>query len=219
MIVVLSTLTMNAQLSPYSEFTVFDGNHYWVEAGASYNKVITRHTNYKIGYRGGVGADIPIYYSSVSFLPALQFQCKGYTQEMTMDLSTVVTDVTAMYVEIPIDFSYNVPIGKKMGLQFCGGPYIAVGIAGNYTESSDNYISLYGQRTLEHKPFWNKKEESEYDILKKIDFGANVGIRYIFLRHAMVKLDADFGCIKINAKDGVPGFRGISFAASLAFRY
>ncbi|MCQ2211442.1 MAG: PorT family protein [Paludibacteraceae bacterium] len=217
LLVTLFAFTANAQLSPYSPFTVFDGNHYWVEAGASYNKVKTRHTDYKLGYRGGVGADIPIHYSTVSFLPSIVFECKGYTQEMIVDMAPLTTDMTSMYIEAPINFSYNLAIGKKTGIQFCAGPYFAVGIAGSYTESSDNYLGLYGTRSLDFNPF--KNDDPEHNLLRRFDFGADLGIRIIFLRHAMVKLNAELGCINISGKEGVPGFRNVSLSGSLAFRY
>lgn len=217
LIISFLALSANAQLSPFTPFTVFDGYHYWVEAGASYNKVVTRHVDYKLGYRGGIGADIPIHYSSVSFLPSILCENRGYIQEMQVDMTTQTIDMNSLHIVVPVDFSYNLPIGKKNGIQFAGGPFFSVGIAGSYTESSDNYLQLHGTRTLEYDPF--KNEDPEHDLLNRFDFGMDLGIRVIFLRHAMIKLNAEIGCINISGRPDVPGFRSISFSGSIAFRY
>ena len=216
LVIALFAMSANAQLSPYREFSVFEKNHYWFEAGASYNTISTRHTDYKLGYRGGFGADIPLLYSWVSFLPSILFETKGYTSEMMRDLALCTTDMMSMYIEVPVNFSLNLPIGKKMGVQICAGPFLACGISGSYTESSDNYLGLYGTRSLEYKAFRN--DDEDVNLLKNIDFGVDLGLRFIFFRYAMIKVNSEFGCINISAKEGTPAFRSRSFSASIAIR-
>ncbi len=228
LLTVLTTLlvmTAGAQLSPYRQFSVFDGNHYWFEAGATYSKNSAKTSDYKVGYRAGVGADIPIFYSSVSFLPSLMFECKGFTDEKIDNKEPYLTDVTSMYIEMPIDFSVNLPIGKRFGLQFCAGPYVAVGIAGSCTESSENNVGQYGTRTIEPEVFEKSTVglgdlavERENPLLRRFDVGADLGVRFIFLRYVMVKVNAELGFINMNGDETAPAFRNRSFSASVAFR-
>ncbi len=215
-----SAMMANAQLSPYREFSVFDGNHYWFEAGAAYSKITARHADYKLGFKAGFGADIPFAYSWVSFLPSAVFESKGFKSNMMKDMAMMETDMMSMYVELPLDFSLNIPLGKRFGLQICAGPYVAYGVAGSYTESSDNYIGLYGMRTLEHKAFFNKGEDADKtNRLKNFDLGADLNLRFIILRYGVLKVGAEFGFLDANAIETEPGFRTLSFSAGLAFRY
>ena len=224
---VLSALTVfvvSAQLSPYHEFSVFDGVHYWVEAGASYGKVTSKNADYKIGWRGGVGIDIPFCYSNVSFLPSIMVENKGYKASNIINSvtkSVEETDLASMYVEIPLDFSVNIAIRKKMGIQVYAGPYFGYGVAGKYTVTSDEYLALYGKRTIELKTFEEQGEEysNVSKQMRKFDFGFDAGLRFIFLRHAMVRVGCEFGCINANGVETQPAFRNITPYASLAFRY
>ena len=216
---VILSMSATAQLSPYREFSVFEKNHYWVEAGATYNKTSSSSSDYKTGFRAGFGADIPLLYSSVSFLPSLVFEYKGFTNRAFVDGQWEDKDVTAMYIEVPIDFSVNIPIGKKTGIQIAAGPYLAFATAGKYTESSDNYLPMYGTRTLEFYTFQKDEESERSNLLKKFDFGVDLGVRVIFLRYVMVKLNAEFGTMNMCAIEGAQAYRNRSFSASMAFRF
>lgn len=224
---VLTALTVfvaSAQLSPYREFSVFDGIHLWAEAGASYGKVTSKLADCKIGWRGVVGVDIPFCYSNVSFLPSIGVMNKGYKATNIINAvtkTTEETDLSAMYIEIPLDFAVNIAIRKKMGLQFYAGPYFSYGIAGKYTVTSDDYLPLYDKRTVELKTFDEQGEmySNLSKQLRRFDFGIDAGVRFIFLRYAMFRAGCEFGCINANGVKTQPAFRTITPYASLAFRY
>lgn len=230
----LIAMTCHAQMNnKYKSFCVFDGVHYWAEAGVSYNKMSLKSSDFKLGYKAGLGADIPLYYSTVSFVPSILFECKGYKEDREESGDDVKREVTPMYILVPIDFSLNLPIGKKFGLQFCAGPYLAYGIAGKYTDTSNGYLNKYGKETLEFKVF----KDDEYppyitsgntdiqlinekkQLLKNFDFGVDVGARFIFLRYFMVKVNVEFGCINMCKDKDATSFRNLSLSAGLAFRY
>lgn len=230
-IVALSALVANAQMNfKYSQFCVFDGVHYWFEAGVVYSTVNHKSADYKLGYRAGFGADIPIYYSSVSFLPSVMFECKGFKdvrEGMNGYVKPIDYDVTAMYVEVPLDFSYNIRMGKKCGLQIAAGPYIGIGVGGKYTMSCEDQLGIYGSKTFEMEVFKDgstvqypgKTEWENKQLLKRFDIGADLGLRFIILKYIMVKVNAELGFIAANKeKEGI-AYRNRSFSAGVAFRY
>ncbi len=231
-IVALSALVANAQMNfKYDPFCVFNGVHYWFEAGVVYSKVSLKSADYKLGYRAGFGADIPIYYSSVSFLPSVMFESKGFKdsrENMHGYENPIDYEVTAMYVEVPLNFSFNIPFGKKFGMQIAAGPYIGIGVGGKYTMSCDDQLDIYGARTFEMDVFkdggtvqypgkqvvWENEQ-----LLKRFDIGADLGLRFIIMKYIMVKVNAELGFINAKkVKDDI-AYRNRSFSAGIAFRY
>ena len=165
----LFVLCANAQISPYRQFSPFDRPHFLIEGGATYSTTTAKQTDYRIGFRAGIGGDFPIFFSWVSFAPSLVFESKGYVQNVKIDLAETTTDMTSMYIELPIDFALNIPFSRKCGMQIMAGPYVGYGIAGNYAVTSDNNMAQYGLRTVEYKAFFNSEEEQ--NLLKNFDFG------------------------------------------------
>lgn len=223
----LFVMSANAQMNDrYTQFSVFDGVHYWAEAACTYNSTSLKQADYKIGYRAGLGVDIPIFYSSVSFLPSALFECKGYTENRRDQSGGKISrDVTSMYIEVPLEFSFNIKVGKRAGFQIAAGPYLAYGIGGKYTDTGETNLGLYGKETIELNTF---KESSidlgeDFDVksalLKRFDLGVDLGVRFIFFRYFMVKVNAELGCIDMRADDSATAFRNRSFSAGLAFRY
>lgn len=230
-IVALSAMVANAQMNfKYDPFCVFNGVHYWFEAGVAYSKTSYKSADYKLGYRAGFGADIPIYYSSVSFLPSVMFECKGFTdsrKKMNGYPNPIDYDVTAMYVEVPLDFSLNIPFGKKFGMQIAAGPYIGIGVGGKYTMSCEDQLGIYGAKTFEMDVFKDggnvqypgKTEWENKQLLKRFDIGADLGLRFIIMKYIMVKVNAELGFINAKKEKGDIAYRNQSFSAGVAFRY
>lgn len=209
-------LCANAQISPYRQFSPFDRPHFLIEGGATYSTITAKHTDYKIGFRAGISGDFPLFFSWVSFLPSLTFESKGFIKNAKVDLAEETTDMTSMYVEVPIDFALNIPFSRKCGMQIMAGPYVGYGVAGNYAVTSDNNTALYGLRTMEYKAFFN--DEEKLNLLKNFDFGIDCGIRLIF-SYVTVKVNAEFGCMNMSAIETAPAFRNRSFSASAGLRF
>lgn len=213
----LFVLCANAQISPYRQFSPFDRPHFLIEGGATYSTTTAKHTDYKIGFRAGIGGDFPIFFSWVSFAPSLVFESKGYVQNVRNNgMAETTTDMTSMYIELPIDFALNIPFSRKCGMQIMAGPYVGYGIAGNYAVTSDNNMAQYGLRTMEYKAFFNSEEEQ--NLLKNFDFGIDCGIRLIF-SYVTVKVNAEFGCMNINANPNSLAFKNRSFSAGAGLRF
>lgn len=212
----LFVLCANAQISPYRQFSPFDRPHFLIEGGATYSSITARHTDYRIGFRASIAGDFPLFFSWVSFIPSVAFESKGYTQELYIDLATKTTDMTSMYVEVPLDFALNIPFSRKCGMQIMAGPYFGCGVAGNYAVTSDNNMALYGLRTMEYKAFGNSDEEA--NLLKRFDFGIDCGLRFI-ISYVTVRVNAEFGCMNMSANPDSPAFRNRSLSAGAGLRF
>lgn len=212
----LFVLCANAQISPYRQFSPFGRPHFLIEGGATYSTITARHTDYRIGFRASVAGDFPLFFSWVSFIPSVAFESKGYIQNVTMDLAEKTTDMSSMYVEVPLDFALNIPFSRKCGMQIMVGPYAAYGVAGNYAVTSDNNLDLYGLRTMEYKAFGN--EDEDFNLLKKFDFGIDCGLRFI-ISYVTVRVNAEFGCMNMSANPDAPAFRNRSFSAGAGLRF
>lgn len=201
----------SAQISPYKQFSPFDGPHVIVEGGVTYSNVSLKNADYKVLFRAGVGGDLPLFYSHVSFCPSLSFESKGYTNT-AFDGYEWLYDVTAMSIETPLEFAFNIPFSREVGMQVLAGPYFGVGIAGKYSQTSDLYEQENGVSTLEFNTYGGDNPR-----LNRFDFGICGGLRFIY-SFMMIKLNAEIGCVNMNARDYEPAFKGRSFSACFGMR-
>ncbi len=222
LVAVLCYCAANAQISPYKQFSPFDGNHFIVDGGVTYSSITEKSAGYKVLFRAGVGGDIPLFYSHVSFLPSIDFVSKGYSNR-AYDANSYVNgenvggyvwdyDVTAMSIEAPLEFGFNIPFNNDFGMQICAGPYFGVGIAGTYSQSSDEYEVESGVSTLEYKTYGGDNPR-----LNRFDFGVTGGLRFIFY-FMELKVNAEMGCLNMNARPEEAAFKGYSFSACFGLR-
>lgn len=217
LVAVLCFCGANAQISPYKQFSPFDGNHFIVDGGVTFSSITHKTADYKILFRAGVGGDIPLFYSHVSFCPSLDFVSKGYTNT-AYDAISIGSgynweyDVTAMSIEAPLEFAFNIPFNRDLGMQVAAGPYFGVGIAGSYSQTSEAYEAESGVSTVEFKTYGGDNPR-----LNRFDFGVTGGLRFIFY-FMMIKLNAEVGCINANARVDEPAFKDYSFSASFGLR-
>lgn len=213
----ISFCAANAQISPYKQFSPFDGNHFIVDGGVTYSSISNKTANYKVLFRAGVGADLPLFYSHVSFCPSLTFESKGYTNTAYATDTEVGGfvwdyDVTAMSIEAPMEFAFNIPFSREFGMQICAGPYFGVGIAGSYSQTSEEYEAVSGVSTLEYKTYGGENPR-----LNRFDVGICGGLRFIF-SFMVLKVNAELGCKNMNARPDEPAFKGRSFSACFGLR-
>ncbi len=201
----------SAQISPYRQFSPFDGNHFLIDGGVTYTTISEKTANYKPLFRAGVGGDIPLFYAWTSFCPSVTFESKGFTYT-AYDGYIWDYDVTAMSIEVPLEFAFNIPFSREAGLQILGGPYLGFGIAGTYSQSSDLFESEFGYSTLEYKTYGGENPR-----LNRFDLGLCGGIRFIY-SFMVLKLNAEIGCANMNANERQPGFKGRSFSACFGLR-
>lgn len=138
----------------------------------------------KFGALGGFVADIP--FGAISFRPELNFIQKGYKNsrkgsETILGVTTAYEDVDKVrlnYLEIPLNFVYNIPAGS--GKVFFGlGPNFGLGLSGK--TKSESTVTVTGLGTNTEKSEGDVKFDGNEDggpanilHLKRFDFGGNI---------------------------------------------
>lgn len=211
MIAAICAFGASAQISPYRQFSPFDGKHFIIDGGVTYSTITEKSAEYVPLFRAGVGGDIPLYYAWTSFCPSLTFESKGFTYT-AYDGYIWDYDVTAMSIEVPLEFAFNIPFSRVMGMQILAGPYLGCGIAGKYSQSSALYEQENGVSTLEYNTYGGDNPR-----LNRFDFGLCGGIRFIY-DFMVLKLNAEIGCMNMNANDRQPAYKGRSFSACFGLR-
>lgn len=211
MIAAICAFGASAQISPYRQFSPFDGKHFIIDGGVTYSTITEKSAEYVPLFRAGVGGDIPLYYAWTSFCPSLTFESKGFTYT-AYDGYIWDYDVTAMSIEVPLEFAFNIPFSRVMGMQILAGPYLGCGIAGKYSQSSALYEQENGFSTLEYNTYGGENPR-----LNRFDFGLCGGIRFIY-DFMVLKLNAEIGCMNMNANDRQPAYKGRSFSACFGLR-
>lgn len=109
-----------------------------------------------------------------------------------------------LYIELPVNVVFNLPVDKNSGLFFHAGPYIAMGVAGkSKTESKILSITSTSEKNIEFSnddPFTSKQDDAAYDKLKRFDFGLNFGAGFAF-QHVILKVNYGLGLSKINSTE------------------
>jgi hypothetical protein len=133
------------------------------------NETIDQDNKSKVGFVGGLVAEIPIT-SSINFRPELNYSMKGYKWDESGTFGEYKEDVTMNYIELPLNFTYNVPAGNHT-VFFGLGPVIGLGLSGkveaNYAGTEENAdIKFDGE---ENPPAGDNDWH-----LNALDFGADI---------------------------------------------
>jgi|SRR5690606_10600572 len=136
------------------------------EAGVNFSNIIGDNTDgndMKLGFKVGANVNIPLS-ENLYLSPGLHYSVKGTQNEVTLPIVGTYTAKTNLgYLEVPINLMYRVPVGAG-SVFFSAGPYVAFGIAGNYTLNDDEKAKVdWGSDLLETNP---------------LDIGINAGIGY-----------------------------------------
>ncbi len=132
----------------------------------------------RIGILAGFVGDIP--FGSVSFRPEINFIQKGFRNEETLSefgTTTVFNSkVRLNYVEVPLNFVYNLQTGSGSKVFFGLGPNFALGLSGK-TESE--IATTIGGTTINTKEdgdvkFSGDENAANTTYLKRFDFGGNI---------------------------------------------
>lgn len=129
-----------------------------------------------------------------------------------------------LYIEVPLNLVFRLPIESNSSLFIYGGPYASMGIAGkSKTESSIAGIKSNSESDIQFSnddPFTSQQEDASYNKLKRFDFGLNAGAG-IDLGKVILKANYGYGLVKINSTEGSNNaddknkFRTISFSLGL----
>jgi len=123
-----------------------------IVAGPTFSNVSTDEfdTSSKTGFFAGVGTAFPLG-ESVMLQPYVAYVQKG----ASFEFSGFNEDDTYSYIEIPVFFSYGVPLGESLSLGLSAGPQ--VGFVIDCKEAYDDGTADY--------------DCSEYDNFKSTEFG------------------------------------------------
>jgi hypothetical protein len=116
----------------------------------------------------------------------------------------IKTRFNPIYLEVPLNLVIRVPLQGRSGLFFHGGPYAAIGVAGN-AESESKILGVVTTEKSDIKfsnddPTTSAQEDAGYDKLKRFDLGANLGAGFDFGRF-MLKANYGHGFTKINSTE------------------
>ncbi len=120
----------------------------------------------------------------------------------TTDDNYVKTRFNPLYLELPLNLVVRFPLEKNTNFFIHGGPYAAIGIAGN-SKSESKVLGITSTSTGNIKfsnddPFTSKQDDAAYDKLKRFDFGLNVG-GGLDLGKVLLKVNYAMGLTKINS--------------------
>ena len=163
---------------------------------------ITQNENYNanFGYRFGVGVEFPID-KTWSMQTGLQLLNRSYSideavtalgitetgKQIYMGLG-IDSKINGIYLQVPIKVAAYLPLNNNCGLQFSGGPYIALGIG--ITPREGNGATLVnGEAT--HKTF--DKNEG----LKCLDIGLSLGVDFKY-KCLFAGIGAEYGLLPID---------------------
>lgn len=84
-----------------------------------------------------------------------------------------------LYLEVPLNLIFRVPLDKNTNVFFNAGPYAAMGIAGKsktdtkvFGASSSSSSDI---KFTNSSPFTSQQDDAAYDKIKRFDYGLNVG--------------------------------------------
>lgn len=146
-------------------------------------------------FNAGLVADIGIT-EMFSVRTGLDLQGKGVRWESKVDDKNYgQKDLKPLYLEVPVTFTVNFPLGGAAKLYAGAGPYVGVGIAGNSkfkTVINGSEVSAFSEKS---KIKWGNENDSE---LKRIDAGANVAGGLTFNNRFGVHVQYGIGLVNIS---------------------
>jgi hypothetical protein len=178
------------------------------QAGASFAKSKTDNfasitgfeldTKNRIGFTGGLVADIPIGESGLRLMPELNFVQKGLKAEGSIEIDFLGQIVTAQtdasvnlnYLDLPVNLAYAIEAGNGRFI-IGAGPYASYGLSGNIKVK----VSALDQSEEETQDVDFGSGEDE---IKRMDFGANFMAAYVMNNGFLVKFNYSLGLTNLN---------------------
>ncbi|MDR0894929.1 MAG: PorT family protein [Prevotellaceae bacterium] len=141
----------------------------------------------KVGYNLGVGMEYA-FNERWSLQPSLSLTAKG-TRES--DGGTTV-QLNAVYLELPVMAALRVPVSDRVNLVFGLGPYVAYGVGGKVSVSSDGVdisINTFGET------------EGLASGMRRFDAGLALGVS-VEMGKFSIRLDEQLGLANVAASEG-----------------
>jgi hypothetical protein len=164
-----------------------------VEAGANFSNLMYSNDvqgDVKIGFQAGITAHY--YFSENFFLKSgLSFQTKGCKSSVEVLGVETESSSTPMYLQLPVHFGYNVPLGG-MSVNLHLGPYFAYGIGG---KNSVTTTAAGVSNTTDYDFFGD-------NAAKPFDAGIGLGAGIDFGSFG-VNIGGDYGLTSLSRSDAV----------------
>ncbi|MEO9070688.1 MAG: porin family protein [Ginsengibacter sp.] len=105
-----------------------------------------------------------------------------------------------LYLELPVNVIFRLPLSSTANIFINGGPYVAFGIAGK-SKFEGQLGSISGSQT-ENIQFTDadpNDNDQVYSKLKRFDYGLNIGAG-LDLKAVLLKVNYGYGLAKIDSK-------------------
>jgi hypothetical protein len=170
--------------------------------------------NFKGGFQVGTFLDYELL-KNLNLRPALQLTQKGYEAIEGNKEGPFYwyRNWSLTYLELPVDFIYNIPLSKTIGLYAGIGPVVGVGLFGSgkgIIKGTDSAGQIHTQEGAGHEPF--KKPG-----FKNIDIGADF-LAGLQLKRILLTASYNHGLLNaLNYEHDIQTTRHRSFALSLGY--
>jgi hypothetical protein len=156
----------------------------------------------------GLVGDIPIA-SVLSFQPGILLNSKGSKTEIYANNNNTADNyyklkTNPLYIEIPANFVFKIPMASSTNLFFGAGPYAAIGIGGK-TKGEQKVFGItsnYEEDIVFNNddPFTAGQEDQSVNKLRRFDFGIN-GLAGFEFGKASLGVGYGHGLTKINSAE------------------
>jgi len=132
----------------------------------------------------------------------------------------VKTKFNPIYLQVPLNAVFKIPLQGESNLFFNAGPYVAMGIAGkSRQESKFGPVTSSSTKNIKFSnddPFTSQEEDAGYDRLKRFDYGLNFG-GGIGFKHVILKVNYGVGLAKINSTESNNNYNDKNKYRTLSF--
>lgn len=149
----------------------------------------------KIGFTGGLIADVPFGDEPLRLMPELKFVQKGVKYDFSAELFgqtfKLEGNSNINYIELPVNLAYAFPLGKNK-LFLGAGPYGAYGLSGK-SKGTSSVNGETAEETDEKIEFGSSEDQT-----KRFDYGANIMAGYFMNNGLMIKLNYSRGFANLS---------------------
>ena len=121
MLAAVASITAAAQIRPFVQIGVGCSEFWLYNSGG---------TTDRFAYLGGAGIEFPIKNTPLGIQASLILTSKGANAPST-EYDDIETNISLIYLEMPLDVTYHADIGGDWKVKVAGGPYFAYGIGGD----------------------------------------------------------------------------------------
>lgn len=116
------------------------------------------------------------------------------------DNNYVKAKFNPLYLEVPLNLVFKIPLENTSNIFVNVGPYIAMGIAGkSKTDSKIANVASSSSKTIKFTSVDPDAQDQAFDKLKRYDYGLNIGAG-VDLGKILLKANYGMGFAKISSK-------------------